>query len=180
MFKETGDGIVWLLFVLMFVLCSSRCELDGTFHFFEFVFLISSSSVQRQRRRADSDADKIAKMYADAAARENADTTEGASSCRLFARAHESVCIGESTHDASREADVQRCLDRLYTQTKWKRECRTLREGHCTCRVRAYHVLFWTRTFKKARQHLYEECQGFTQNFMTRYEGRMTLEVVCS
>jgi hypothetical protein len=40
-------------------------------------------------------------------------------------------------------------------------------------------ILSWQQTFREAREKLYQQCHGFTNNIMERYEGNMYLTATC-
>ena len=85
---------------------------------------------------------------------------------------------GDRTGNARRESDVQGCFDQL-SQVTGNYGCSSRSQGNCRCTVDSSFIWDWTKTFGEARQRLYEQCSGFTNNVMERYEGNMYLTPTC-
>ncbi len=102
----------------------------------------------------------------------------GAGNCNGGRGVYKTFCYGNSNGDRGREADVQRCFDQLYGLNSGY-GCNTRSQGRCRCTVDSSFILSWQQTFREAREKLYQQCHGFTNNIMERYEGNMYLTATC-
>ena len=93
---------------------------------------------------------------------------------------YKTFCYGQRTGNAARERNVQRCFDRLRDLNAGPWGCHTLTEGSCRCTVDSSYIWNWYQTFGEARQNLYQQCGGFTNSIMERYEGKMYLTATCN
>lgn len=104
----------------------------------------------------------------------------GAGNCNGGRNVYKTFCYGTRTGDARREASVQKCFDRLYTGVSPRWGCHTISEGRCRCTVDSPFFFSWQQTFREARERLYQQCRGFTNNIMERYEGKLYLTATCN
>ncbi|CAF1599156.1 unnamed protein product, partial [Didymodactylos carnosus] len=107
----------------------------------------------------------------------------GAGNCNGGRKTYKTFCYGHRNGDRGREADVQKCFDRLYARKVQPWGCQTLTEGRCRCTVDSSYIFGangrWSQTFREAREKLYQGCGGFTNNIMERYEGTLYLTATC-
>ena len=104
----------------------------------------------------------------------------GAGNCNGGRNTYQTFCYGDRNGNSQREADVQACFDRLRDGNSFNYGCRTLTQGGCQCTVDSSFIWSWDQTFGEARQNLYQQCGGFTNNIMERYEGDMYLTATCN
>lgn len=104
----------------------------------------------------------------------------GAGNCNGGRGVYKTFCYGTRTGDARREASVQKCFDRLASSFATRSGCRTTSEGQCRCTVDSPYLITWQHIFREARERLYQQCHGFTNHIMERYEGKMYLTATCN
>jgi hypothetical protein len=102
-----------------------------------------------------------------------------AGNCNGGRNHNETFCYGNSNGDPGREADVQACFDKLSNPGN-NFGCRIESQGNCQCTVDSSFIWNWSQTFGGARKNLYQQCHGFTNNILERYEGNMYLTATCN
>lgn len=103
----------------------------------------------------------------------------GAGNCNGGRGVYQTFCHGIRSKNTTRETNVEKCFFRLWNGIHLKWGCRTLVEGSCQCTVDSSFIFNWSRTFNEARQRLHQQCQGFSNTIMERYEGDMYLTAIC-